>query len=148
MNSIIFHVKRIIGKITGRWYPINIYPSANIGDGVNIGMFSEIGDNVLIGDRTRIGKGCFICEGVEIGKDCFIAPHVAFTNDKYPPSGKANWEKTIIEDGVSIGAASTILCGITIGEGALIGAGSVVTKDVPPKEVWCGVPAKKIRGIK
>jgi acetyltransferase-like isoleucine patch superfamily enzyme len=127
------------------WGISNIYRSAKLGKNTNVGWFCEIGENVEIGDNTRIGAFCFIPELVTIGKDCFIGPRVTFTNDKFPSnhSPKENWQPTIVKDGASIGAASTILCGIMIGENALIGAGSVVTHDVPAGETWCGNPAKR-----
>jgi len=125
------------------WKPSNVYPSAKLGKRVSVGMFSEIGNNVIVGDLTRIGKGSFIPEGVTIGKDCFIGPHCCFTNDRFPPS--PNWEKTIVEDNAAIGAGVTVLCGVVIGTSSIIGCGSVVTKSVPPHEIWAGVPAKKLR---
>ena len=123
------------------WEPVNLYPTAKLQPGVSVGAFSEIGDGVEIGENTRIGAMCYIPARVTIGKNCFIGPRVTFTNDRYPPSD--NWEDTVVEDGASIGAACTIICGITIGKGALIGAGSVVTCDIPPGEVWYGVPARQ-----
>lgn len=126
------------------YQPSNIYPDAQFGDRVKIGVFTEIGP-VIIGDNVNIGAMCFIPEGVTIEDDAWIGPRVTFTNDRYPPSKKEQWEKTLIKKGARIGAAVTILCGVTIGENALIGAGSVVTKDVPPGETWAGVPAKKIK---
>jgi UDP-2-acetamido-3-amino-2,3-dideoxy-glucuronate N-acetyltransferase len=126
------------------WQPSNVYKTVKLGKDVNVGAFSEIGPGVTIGSRTRIGKGCFIPEGSVIGKNCFLGPHVCMTNDRFPPSHKENWEKTIIEDGARIGAGVTIVCGVTIGRGALIGAGSVVTKNIPAYETWAGVPAKKL----
>jgi acetyltransferase-like isoleucine patch superfamily enzyme len=126
------------------WEPCNIYPSAIIGEDVNIGAFTEIGPNVVIGDGVRIGAMCFIPEGVTIEADAWIGPRCTFTNDKYPPSGKENWKPIRVCKEASIGAAVTILPGVTVGEGAKIGAGSVVTKDVPNDEKWCGVPAKKM----
>jgi len=127
------------------WQPANVYPSAKLGSGVSVGMFTEIGAFVEVGDDTRIGAHCFIPEGVTIGKRCFIGPMVCMTNDRFPPSDISQWEKTIVEDGASIGAGSTIICGITIGKNSLIGCGSVVTKTVPPDEIWAGVPAVKLR---
>lgn len=126
------------------WGVCNIYPSAEIGEGVNIGTFTEIGPNVTIGDRVRIGMGCFIPEGVTIEDDAWIGPKCTMTNDKYPPTGKAHWLPTLIKKGARIGAGVTIICGIIIGEGALIGAGSVVTKNIPAGEQWCGVPARRM----
>lgn len=127
------------------WQPSNVYPTAVLGDGVSVGMFSEIGDGVRIGNNSRIGAMSFIPAGVTIGNNCFIGPHVCFTNDRFPPSDKTKWEETVVEDEAAIGAACTILCGVIIGRGALIGCGSVVTKSVPPGEIWAGVPAKKLR---
>jgi len=126
------------------WGISNIYRNACIDDDVNIGWFCEIGDSVKIGKNVRIGAFSFIPEGVTIEDDCFIGPRATFTNDKNPPSRKEDWLPTVVKKGASIGAACTILCGVTIGEGAMIGAGSVVTKNVPAGEVWCGVPARKM----
>ncbi len=137
--------KKVIAYNRGRtkiWPPCNIYPTAQIGENVNIGAFTEIGPNVVIGDNVRIGAMCFIPEGVFIAGDVWIGPRVTFTNDKYPPSGKDNWQKTVVKSGARIGAAVTILPGLIIGKNAIIGAGSVITKDVPAEEMWIGVPAK------
>lgn len=108
------------------WGISNIYQTAKIGNNVNIGTFCEIGNHVEIGDDTRIGAFCFIPELVKIGKDCFIGPRVTFTNDKYPSnhSEKESWQKTFVEDGANIGAGVVVLCGVTIGKNALVGAGS------------------------
>lgn len=128
------------------WQPSNVYKTAKLGFGVNVGAFTEIGNNVVIGDRTRIGAFCFIPEGVTIEEDVFIGPHVCFTNDRYPPSpSKKMWQKTVVKRGAAIGAACVVLPGITIGENATIGAGSVVTHDVPPNEIWAGNPARPVR---
>jgi len=129
-----------IGKNPTIWANTNIYEST-IGDDVSVGFGTEIGHGV-IGNNVRIGSQCFICAGVIIEDDVFIAPKVCFTNDKYPPSDK--WLPTYVKRGASIGAGSIIICGNTIGEDATIGAGSVVTKDVPAGEVWIGVPARKL----
>lgn len=139
-------VERIRKKITV-WKFVNLYPSAKIGNNVSIGSFSEVGNNVIIGDDTRVGMGVFICEGVEIGKRVFVSPRVCFCNDRLPAVGKKHWqgwEKTIVKDDVSIGANATILPGITLGKGCIVGAGAVVTKSVPPYEIHAGCPAVKI----
>lgn len=128
-----------IGRNPQIWNYVNLY-GTYLGDNVSIGSFVEIG-STKIGDRTRVGKGCFIPEGVTIQEDCFIAPHVCFTNDFYPPSGKENWKPTLVKQGASIGANATIICGVTIGEKAFVAAGAVVTKNVPDGEMCIGVPA-------
>lgn len=127
------------------WQPCNVYRSAVLGEDVSVGAFTEIGPNVKIGRGTRVGAHCFIPEGVTIGDDCFIGPRVTFTNDRFPPSPKENWETTIVEDGAAIGAGVTIVCGGSIGKGALVGAGSTVTHSIPAGEIWAGNPAKFLR---
>lgn len=126
--------------------PSNIYPSAHLGQWVSVGAFTEIGHEVIVGNHVRIGAMCFIPEGVVIEDNAWIGPRVTFTNDMYPPSGKENWKKTLVKVGARIGAAATILPGVTIGEKSLIGAGSVVTHNVPDGEIWAGVPARKLEG--
>lgn len=120
-----------------------------------IGDFVEIQKEAIIGKKCRISAFSFICTGVEIGDNCFIGPHVVFVNDKYPRSvnefgimePEKEWslrlEKTKIGNNVIIGSNSTILCGLEIGEGSIIKAGSVVTKNIGPGEIWSGNPAVK-----
>ena len=127
-----------IGKGTQIWQPelVNIY-GAVIGDDCIIGAFVEIRKGVVIGDRVRIQAFAFIPEGTTIEDDVFIGPHVCFTNDRYPDAYKAKtgtWqqENTLVKRGCSIGANATIHPGLTIGEGAMFGAGAVVTADVQP----------------
>jgi len=134
---------------------VNLY-GCEIGDGTQVGAFVEIQKNARIGQRCKISTHAFICEGVTIGDECFIGHHVVFINDRYPkaanPDGsrqtEADWAvvPTRVERRASIGSAAVILCGVTIGEGALVGAGSVVTKDVPPRAVVAGNPARVLRG--
>ena len=141
---------------------VKIYAFANlygceIGDDCKIGTFVEIQKGVRIGSRVKISSHSFICEGVTIEDEVFIGHGVMFTNDKYPRAttdtgdlqGEADWVciPTLIKRGASIGSNATILCGITIGEGALVGAGSVVTQDVPTGAVVVGNPARIIRSI-
>jgi acetyltransferase-like isoleucine patch superfamily enzyme len=127
------------------WQPSNIYPTAKLGVDVSIGAYTEIGNSVEIGDQVRIGAMCFIPEGVTIEDKAWIGPRCTFTNDRFPPSVRENWEHTVVKRGARLGAAVTVVCGVTIGEGALVGAGSVVTKNIPPREIWAGVPARRIR---
>ncbi len=102
-----------------------------------------IGNKVKIGDNCKIQAFCFLPEGVELGNNVFLGPNVVFTNDKRPPRGKDQWEKTIIKDNVSIGAGSVIVCGVTIGRNSLIGAGTTVFEDIP--EYSTVVNEKKMR---
>lgn len=124
----------------------NIYPEARIGKNCKIGSYTEIG-NVTIGNNVTIGAFSFIPEGITIEDDVWIGPKFCGTNDTYPPSLKSEWGKILIKKGARIGASVTILPNITIGDGALIGAGAVVTCDIPPYEVWAGVPARYIRTL-
>jgi UDP-2-acetamido-3-amino-2,3-dideoxy-glucuronate N-acetyltransferase len=135
-----------IGKGTKIWHPemTNIYGDCVIGENCNIGAFVEIGPGVVIGNNVRVGAHCFIPSGVIIHDDCFIGPGCVFTNDRYPPGHKVNWESTVVLKGASIGAGCTILPGITIGTEASIGAGTVVTKDVPDGWRVIGNPMRRI----
>ena len=133
---------------------VNLY-GCEIGDGSQIGTFVEIQKNAKIGKRCKVSTHTFICEGVTIEDECFIGHHVVFINDRYPsaanPDGSlqtdADWTviPTRVARRVSIGSGAVILCGLTIGEGALVGAGSVVTKDVPAFAIVAGNPARVLR---
>jgi len=128
--------------------PVNIYDSAKIGKGTNIGMFTEIGENVVIGKRCKIGAHVFIPKGVTLGNEVFVGPHSMFCNDSFPRAvGEWKCLETIVEDGASIGANSTILPGLHIGKGAMVGAGSVVTRDVEAFSLVYGSPARKKRMV-
>lgn len=136
---------------------VNLYGCV-IGDGCKIGSFVEIRKQVRIGDNVKIQPFAFIPEGVTIEDGVFIGPHVCFTNDKYPKAinEKGNlltaeeWEiiPTTIREGANIGANATILCGVTVGEYALVGAGAVVTHDVPPYAIVTGVPARVVGDVR
>jgi acetyltransferase-like isoleucine patch superfamily enzyme len=133
---------------------VNLY-GCTIGDNCKIGTFVEIQKNASIGNNTKVSSHTFICEGVTIEEDVFIGHNVSFINDKYPRSTteggslqtEADWQvvKTLIKRGASIGTSSTILCGVVVGENAIVGAGSVVTRDVPANTVVAGNPARVIR---
>jgi len=134
----------------------NLY-GCSVGDGSKVGTFVEIQKGAKIGKRCKISSHTFICEGVTIEDEVFVGHGVTFTNDLLPratnPDGSAqtddDWTcvETLVKQRASIGSGATLLCGITIGEGALIGAGSVVTKDVPARAVVAGNPAKVIKRL-
>jgi dTDP-4-amino-4,6-dideoxygalactose transaminase/acetyltransferase-like isoleucine patch superfamily enzyme len=134
---------------------VNAY-DCQIGDDSKVGTFVEIQNGARIGRNVKISSHTFICEGVTIEDDVFVGHNVSFINDKYPratTSGRlqssADWNciPTLVKRGASIGTSATILCGVTIGENAIVGAGSVVTKDVPANTVVAGVPARFVRTI-
>ncbi|RKX69903.1 N-acetyltransferase [candidate division TA06 bacterium] len=134
---------------------VNMY-GCEIGDNTKIGTFVEIQSGVKIGNNCKISSHTFICEGVTIESEVFIGHNVSFINDKYPRAAKngrlltkEDWilEKTIVKKGVSIGTSVTILSGITIGKNSIIGAGSIVTRDIPDNVIAFGNPAKVIRTI-
>jgi acetyltransferase-like isoleucine patch superfamily enzyme len=134
----------------------NLY-GCEIGDDVKIGTFVEIQKGAKIGKRCKISSHTFICEGVTLEDEVFIGHNVTFINDRYPQATngegglqtEADWPciRTLVKRGASIGSGATLLCGITIGESALVGAGSVVTKDVPPGAVVAGNPARIIKSL-
>lgn len=133
-----------LGKGIKIWHFCHIREKAVIGDYVSLGKNVYIDEGVTIGNYTRIQNGVSIYRGVKISEGCFIGPHVVFTNDMYPRVGLKNWEiiETKLETGMSIGAGAIIVCGITIGSFAMVGAGAVVTKSIPPFHLYIGVPAK------
>lgn len=136
---------------------VNLY-GCEVGDGSRIGAFVEIQKGAFIGERCKISSHTFVCEGVTIEDECFIGHGVMFTNDRFPratnpdgsPQTDADWslELTRVKRQASIGSNATIVCGITIGEGALIAAGAVVTKDVPDFAVVAGCPAKVLGDVR
>ena len=145
-----------LGENVGLAKFINLY-GCSIGDNTKIGTFVEVQKNAYIGKYCKIQSHTFICEGVTIEDNVFIGHGVMFINDKYPRAtnksgglqSEADWKvaPTIVKKGASIGSGATILSSVTIGEQAIIGSGSVVTKDVPPYTIVAGNPARIIRRI-
>jgi len=135
---------------------VNLY-GCSIDNDTKIGTFVEIQKNATIGKNCKISSHTFICEGVHISDNVFVGHNVTFINDKIPRAttsdgqmqSEADWKvvETYVKKGASIGSSATILCGVTIGENSIVGAGSVVTKDVPADTIVAGVPAKVIRKI-
>ena len=135
---------------------INLY-GCEIGDNTKIGAFVEIQKNAKVGKNCKISSHTFICEGVTIEDNAFIGHSVTFINDSYPRATtedgqlqtESDWkvEQTLVKKGASIGSGSTILANVVIGENAIVGAGSVVTKDVPANAIVAGNPAKVLRQI-
>lgn len=140
-----------LGKDVKIYNFVNLY-GCEIGDETRIGTFVEIQKGVKIGRRCKIQSHTFICEGVTIEEEVMVAHGVMFINDRVPAAvnpdgglkGEADWNcsPTLVRKRASIGSNATILCGVTIGEGALVGAGAVVTKDVPPGSIVAGNPAR------
>jgi UDP-2-acetamido-3-amino-2,3-dideoxy-glucuronate N-acetyltransferase len=145
-----------LGKDVTIFEFVNLY-GCEIGDETRIGTFVEIQRGAKVGRRVKISSHTFICEGVEIADDVFVGHGVTFINDKYPravnadgaPQTSDDWKvvTTIVRRGASIGSGSTILCGVEIGERAIVGAGSVVTRNVPPGAIVAGNPARPLREI-
>jgi UDP-2-acetamido-3-amino-2,3-dideoxy-glucuronate N-acetyltransferase len=134
----------------------NLY-GCEIGDDTRIGTFVEVQKGAKIGNRCKISSHSFICEGVTIEDEVFVGHNVTFTNDLLPratrpdgsPQTDADWKcvPTLIKRGASIGSSATIVCGVTIGERAMVGAGAVVTRDVPPNTLVVGNPARVLRKL-
>ena len=143
-----------LGKDAKIFHPdlVNLY-GCTIGDETKIGAFVEIQKNAVIGSRCKISSHTFICEGVKIEDEVFVGHNVVFINDKHPKAAiqkgnlqtEADWAvvPTLVKRGASLGSGAVIMCGVTIGENAVVGAGSVVTKDVPKGSVVYGNPAKR-----
>lgn len=138
-----------IGEGTNIWQFSVVLAQAKIGKNCNINCHCFIENDVIIGNNVTVKSGVYLWDGLRIGNDVFIGPNVTFINEKIPRS-KNYPEKfliTVIEDGASIGAGSIVMGGIKIGQNSMIGAGSLVTKEVPANQLWYGNPAKFIRDL-
>ncbi|MBF0486159.1 MAG: N-acetyltransferase [Candidatus Omnitrophica bacterium] len=136
----------VIGEGTRIWAFVNIQSNVKIGANCNICDCSFIERGASLGNGVTIKNGVSVFEGVTLEDDVFVGPNVTFVNDRYPRSHNANWklEAVVVRKGASLGANATILCGVEIGEYAVVGAGSVVTKNVPSYAIVAGNPARQI----
>ena len=134
---------------TNIWQFCVVLPDAKVGENCNVCSHCFIENDVEIGNNVTVKCGVQLWNGLRVEDDVFIGANVSFTNDRFPRSKQypAACEKTVIRKGASIGAGSFILCGIEIGEKAMVGAGSVVTRDIPAGELWVGNPARFIRKL-
>lgn len=136
-----------VGEGTKIWHFCHIQSGAKIGQNCSFGQNVNVSNNVIVGNGVKVQNNVSLYEGLELEDYVFCGPSCVFTNDLTPraryPKGHAGYKKTIVKHDASIGANATIVCGHTIGEFALIGAGSVVTKDVPPHALMLGVPARQ-----
>lgn len=137
-----------IGEGTKIWHFCHIQAGARIGKNCSFGQNVNVSNNVKIGNGVKVQNNVSIYEGVEIQDHVFCGPSVVFTNDLTPrakyPKGRGNYQKTIVRQGATVGANATIVCGHTVGEWSMIGAGAVVTKDVLPHALVAGVPARQV----
>ena len=146
----------VLGRDVKIFKFVNLY-GCTIGDRTKVGTFVEIQKGAKIGNRCKVSSHTFVCEGVILEDDVFIGHNVTFINDRYPRAtngegrlqSEADWDciGTLVKSGASIGSGATLLCGITVGENALIGAGSVVTRNVPPNTVVAGNPARVVKSL-
>lgn len=138
-----------IGAGTRVWQFVVVLPGARIGEDCNLNAQCFVENDVILGDRVTVKSGVQLWDGVQLEDDVFVGPNATFTNDKFPRSKvyPDAFLKTLVKRGASIGANATVLCGVTIGEGAMVGAGSVVTHDIPAGEVWVGNPARRLKTV-
>lgn len=132
------------------WHFTHVMSSAKIGDNCSIGQNCFVGENVIIGSNVKIQNNVSVYDGVIIEDDVFVGPSVVFTNVKVPKSNEPvnkNYMKTTLKSGCSIGANTTIICGVEIGEDSFVGAGSVVTKNITKNTMWYGNPAIEIKKL-
>ena len=136
---------KAVGEGTRIWQYTVVLPGARIGRDCNLNAHCLVENDVVIGDRVTLKSGVYLWDGITVEDDVFIGPNATFTNDKFPRSRRKpeQFQRTVLKRGAAIGANATILGGVTIGEGAIVGAGSVVTRDVAPGVIVRGNPARE-----
>ena len=139
----------VVGAGSKVWINVQIREDAVIGENCILAKDVYVDIQVTIGDRCKVQNGVSVYSGVKLGDDVFVGPYVSFTNDRIPRAFNDTWQiiETVVEKGASIGANATIVCGVTIGEFAMVAAGSVVTRDVPPYTLVMGSPARPVSRI-
>lgn len=132
-----------LGNSSSAWWPCHVGKNTIIGTNCNIGSMAHIGRDCIIGNNVRIQGGAYVADLTEINDYVFLGPNCTILNDKYPPSGsKSLWAKVVLRKGSVLGGGATVNPGLTIGENAILGSGSVLTKNLPDDEVWAGNPAR------
>ena len=135
-------IRHDLGNGSVAWGPCHIGKGAVIGANCSVGALAHVGSEAALGDRVRVQGGAYVASICELGNDVFIGPNATLLNDRHPPSrDREKWLPVIVGNGAVIGGGATILPGVTIGQNAVVAAGGVATKDIPPGEVWGGVPA-------
>lgn len=139
-----------IPNLTNVWAFASVHAGVRLGDFVSVGEHTYIGINTIIGHRTRISQGVYITDHMMIGENVFIGPHVVFLNDKHPRANNPNYRRDspVVEDDVAIGGAAVILPGVRLGQGCVVGAGAVVTHDIPAYATVYGNPAREVAHAK
>lgn len=142
-NEVLSGKRHDLGNGSVAWGPCHVGNGAVIGADCSIGALAHVGSDAILGDRVRVQGGAYVASICELGDDVFIGPNATLLNDRHPPSqDRRKWLPVIVSNGAVIGGGATLLPGITIGEKAVIAAGSVATKDVPAGQVWAGNPAR------
>jgi len=145
-DSAVVHQDANIGMGTRIWDWVKIRENATVGENCILGQSVYVDINVTIGSRCKIQNGVSVYQGVSLGDDVFVGPNATFTNDRAPRAFSENWQiiPTIVEEGASIGANATIICGVTLGRYCMIAAGAVVTKSIPPFGLVMGNPGRVV----
>ena len=146
-ESAVIDIGAVIGEGTRVWHWVHVCSGANIGADCSLGQNVFVANNVSIGNNVKIQNNVSVYDAVTLEDDVFCGPSMVFTNVYNPRSSvnrKSEYRETLVKRGASLGANSTIICGVTIGEYAFVGAGSVINRDVPPHALMVGVPARRI----
>lgn len=132
-----------LGDRSVAWWPCHVGEGTRVGAGVLIGALAHVGRECVLGDGTRVQGGSYLADAIEVGEDAFIGPGATVVNDRHPPArDRRRWRPPVIGARAVLGANSTVVGGVTVGDDAVLAAGAVATEDIPAGEVWAGVPAR------